>query len=90
MNKDDFIKLLCSRTNISKANCKKVFEETIEIIKESFYTGVEIGIKNFGKFSYREFAERKRYLPSLKVVKTEKPKVLPRFIPSKGFYGKIL
>lgn len=90
MNKKELVSVLSSRLGISKAVCKSMFEETIKIIKESFYTGTEIAIKNFGKFGYKEIAERKRYLPSLKVCKIEKAKVVPRFVPCKDFYGKIL
>ena len=90
MNKKEFVGALSTRVGMSKTVCRKMLEETIKIIKESFYTGTEISIKNFGKFGYKEIAERRRYLPALKMCKTEKPKVIPKFTPSRDFYGKIL
>lgn len=90
MNKKEFVQVLSENTKLSKNVCERVFNETIKIIKDSFYGGSDICINNFGKFCYKEIKPRKRYLPSLKCVRQEKYKIIPKFIPSKSFFGKII
>lgn len=90
MNKKELIDKLSEKTNYNKTVCLKVFNETINLIKESFYFGASIRIKDFGKFGHKEIKARKRYVPSLKSVRYEKPKIVPKFTPSKNFYGKML
>lgn len=89
MNKKELTHELSVRTKLSQKTCKVVLDETIDIIKECFYTGKSVMINDFGKFVYKEIKPRKRYVPSLKVVINEKQKIIPRFMPSKKFYGKI-
>lgn len=90
MNKCELIKNVSEKTNTNKTICKMVVNETINFIKECFYLGVIINIKDFGKFEHKEIKERKRYIPSLQCIKYEKQKIVPRFKPSKSFYGKLL
>ena len=90
MNKRELIKNVSEKTNIKQSISKRVVDETINLIKECFYLGIIINLKSFGKFEYKEIKERKRYIPSLQCVKYEKQKIVPKFKPSKSFYGKLL
>jgi len=90
MNKCELITKLTEKTGINKKLCKSVLEETINTIKECFYLGIRVSIKDFGIFEHKEMQARKRYVPSLKGIRYEKQKIVPRFRPSKNFYGKLL
>lgn len=90
MNKMELIEKISEKTNLNKTICRKVVNETVNLIKECFYIGVSINIQRFGKFGYKTIKERKRYMPSLRCVRYEKQKIVPRFKPSKSFYGKLL
>lgn len=90
MNKKELVDILSEKTNLNKTICKQVLDETIKVVKDCFYYGTTVYIKNFGKFGYKEIKSRKRYIPSIKDVRYEKQKLIPKFTPSKNFYGKLL
>lgn len=64
LNKAALIDKIAEQSEMSKADTKKVFNATIEVIKDSLASNKEIRIIGFGNFTVRSKAERKGMNPT--------------------------
>lgn len=58
MKKAEIISLIAERTNVSKADAERVYNETFNVIKEELGKGNDVSISGFGTFKVSERAAR--------------------------------
>ena len=58
MNKAELIDALANESNMSKADAKKAFETTLDLISKSLKKGDRVAIAGFGSFTPAERAAR--------------------------------
>lgn len=85
MNKQEVMTVLAKRTNLSKRNCEKVFDEFKNLILEACKKGEEICLRNFGSFKMLETKERRFMNPQTKRYYVCKPKKVIQFKGYKNF-----
>jgi DNA-binding protein HU-beta len=85
MNKNELITKLATETNLTKADCQRVLETTIEITKKAVKKGEEVRLIGFGTFIRAKRAARRGRNPQTgKEIKIPAHNV-PRFRPGKEF-----
>ncbi|MBP3431529.1 MAG: HU family DNA-binding protein [Clostridia bacterium] len=85
MNKTEFIALLAKRTNLPKSKCNLVLNQFKEVVLEVCCKGEKISLRDFGRFSLQEKAERKFLNPQTKRYYICPPKKMINFKGYKNF-----
>ena len=83
MNKTDFLKLLSNRANVSYYDCKKLINESKNLIEEVCYKGETLRLRGFGKFYLKERLSRRTFNPQTKRYYYSKNKIFIDFAPTK-------
>ncbi len=83
MNKNELIKELAARTNLTQKEAKAFLDAFCEIITEALAKGDKVAIMNFGTWEVRERAERKGRNPRTKEEIIIPATKVPRFSPGK-------
>jgi DNA-binding protein HU-beta len=85
MNKNELIAKVATETNLTKADCQRVLEATIELTKKAIKKGEEVRLIGFGTFvRSKRSARRGRNPQTGKEIKIPAHWV-PRFRPGKEF-----
>ncbi len=85
MNKNELIAQVASSTNLTKADCQRVIETTLEVTKNCLKRGEEVRLVGFGTFVRAKRKARKGRNPQTGKEMTIKAQVVPRFRPGKEF-----
>ncbi len=85
MNKAQLVEQLASDMEITKADCERVLDSTIEIIKKSVKKGEDVTLVGFGTFTRAKRKARNGRNPqtgeSIKIPAS----TVPKFRPGKAF-----
>lgn len=74
-NKDDFIRQIARRNNYNQADCRKVVDTIIEILREHILDRKEFSVRGFGQLKYTVTKEHMGNKPT-KGVKGAKEEIL--------------
>ena len=85
MNKTELIELMAKKTKMPKSKCDLFLNEFKSLILEVCSKGEQINLRNFGRFSMQEKAERKFLNPQTKRYYICKAKKLIAFKGYKNF-----
>lgn len=85
MNKNDLIAKVAEETKLTKADCQRVIEATIEAAKKSVKKGEELRLIGFGTFIRSKRSARKGRNPQTGETISIKAAWVPRFRPGKEF-----
>lgn len=81
MNKAELIEKIAGETNITKAQCEKMLDATLDVIKKSVKKGDEVKLVGFGTFAKSKRKARMGRNPqtgkSIKIPATWFPKFRP-------------
>lgn len=85
MNKNDLIAKVAEETKLTKADCQRVIEATLEAAKKSVKKGEELRLIGFGTFIRSKRSARKGRNPQTGETISIKAAWVPRFRPGKDF-----
>lgn len=85
MNKNELIAKVASETNLTKADCQRVIEATLELTKKAVKKGDEVRLIGFGTFVRSKRAARKGRNPQTGKEIQIKAHNVPRFRAGKEF-----
>lgn len=85
MNKNELITHVAETTNLTKADCQRVIETTLQVTKECLKKGEEVRLVGFGTFVRSKRKARKGRNPQTGKEMTIRAQVVPRFRPGKEF-----
>ncbi len=85
MNKNDLIAKVAEETKLTKADCQRVIEATLEAAKKSVKKGEELRLVGFGTFVRSKRSARKGRNPQTGETISIKAAWVPRFRPGKDF-----
>lgn len=85
MNKNELIAKVAAETNLTKADCQRVIEATLETTKKCVKKGEEVRLVGFGTFVKAKRKARKGRNPQTGKEITIKAQAVPRFRPGKEF-----
>ena len=85
MNKNELITKIAAETSLSKADCQRVIEATIEVTKKSIKKGEEVRLIGFGTFVKAKRSARRGRNPQTGKEIQIKAHWVPRFRPGKEF-----
>ena len=85
MNKNELIAKLADETQLTKADCQRVLEATLEVTKKSIKKGEEVRLIGFGTFLRAKRNARKGRNPQTGKEIQIKAHWVPRFRPGKEF-----
>jgi DNA-binding protein HU-beta len=85
MNKNDLIAKVATETQMTKADCQRVIEATLELAKKSVKKGEEVRLIGFGTFIRAKRNARKGRNPQTGKEIQIKAHWVPRFRPGKEF-----
>ncbi len=85
MNKNDLIAKVAEETKLTKADCQRVIEATLEAAKKSVKKGDELRLIGFGTFVRSKRSARKGRNPQTGETIQIKAAWVPRFRPGKEF-----
>jgi DNA-binding protein HU-beta len=85
MNKNELVTKLAEETKLTKADCERVLDATIEITKKSVKKGDEVRLVGFGTFLKAKRSARKGRNPQTGKEIQIKAHSVPRFRPGKEF-----
>ena len=85
MNKNELIAKLAADTELSKADCQRVIDATIEITKKAVKKGEEVRLVGFGTFVRAKRSARRGRNPQTGKEIQIKASWVPRFRAGKDF-----
>lgn len=85
MNKKDLIATIADKTDMSKKDCEKVLDATLETVKNSVKSGDKVALLGFGNFEPKRNAARQGINPSTKEPIQIKASNTVRFKVGKAF-----
>lgn len=85
MNKHDLINQVAGETKLTKADCQRVIEATLELARNSLKRGEEIRLVGFGTFAKARRKARKGRDPQTGKEIQIKAQWMPKFKPGKQF-----
>ena len=85
MNKNELVTKIAAETQLTKADCQKVIEATLEVTKKSLKKGEEVRLIGFGTFIRAKRNARKGRNPQTGKEIQIKAHWVPRFRPGKEF-----
>jgi DNA-binding protein HU-beta len=85
MNKNELIAFVAETTNLTKADCQRVIETTLELTKNCVKNGEEVRLVGFGTFVKAKRKARKGRNPQTGKEMVIEAQVVPRFRPGKEF-----
>lgn len=85
MNKNELIAKLAEETGLTKADCQKVLESTLEVTRKAIKKGDEVRLVGFGTFVRAKQAARKGRNPQTGKEISIKARWVPRFRAGKEF-----
>lgn len=85
MNKSDLVEQLADQMDITKANCERVIDLTIEMIKSAVKKGDDVTLVGFGTFTRSNRKARIGRNPQTGVALKVPACTVPKFRPGKAF-----
>lgn len=85
MNKNELIAKVAEETKLTKADCQRAIEATLEAAKKSVKKGEEVRLIGFGTFVRAKRNARKGRNPQTGETINIKAQWVPRFRPGKEF-----
>ena len=85
MNKNELIAKVAAETNLTKADCQRVIDATLELTKKAVKKGDEVRLIGFGTFVRSKRSARKGRNPQTGQVIQIKAHNVPRFRAGKEF-----
>lgn len=89
MKKQDIIKDLADKMEITQVEAKKLFDSTLDELTTILAGSDSINFQGFGTFSVKKLEERKGFNPLIDKFMMLPPKLRPRFKPSQILKDKI-
>lgn len=85
MNKNELIAKIAEETGLTKADCQKVLESTLEVTRKAIKKGDDVRLVGFGTFVRAKQAARKGRNPQTGKEISIKARWVPRFRAGKEF-----
>ncbi len=84
MNKEDLVKAIASKTQLTKENANKAFDALIQTITQSLKNGESVALAGFGSFKVTKRAERQGRNPRTGAAITIAAATVPSFTAAKA------
>lgn len=88
MNKNELIKALSEKSDLSQKDCNLCVNALLEVFKDSLLRGEPILLNGFGKFFAKFKPQRKGINPKTRALTVYPSKYVPVFRPSGAFRQK--
>ena len=85
MNKNELVAKLAEETGLTKVDCQKVLESTLDVTRKAIKKGDEVRLVGFGTFIRAKQAARKGRNPQTGEKISIKARWVPRFRAGKDF-----
>lgn len=89
MHKNEFIKAIAERANVTQADAARMVNATIGIVTESLRDGEKVVLTGFGTFEMRQRSARRGIDPQTRKPITIPPSATPGFTASSTFKAQV-
>ena len=89
VHKNEFIKAVAERANVTQADAARVVSATLKLITETLSEGDKVVLTGFGTFEMRQRSARKGINPQTRQPITINSSATPGFTASSTFKGQV-